>query len=317
MISLHQLRCFVATLESGTFTAAAAHLGYSQPSVSEQVRLLEQHLGAELFRRAGRGLVATEAAAALRPHATAALAAVDRAHTAVAALREMLTGTVRFGTFNTAHFYLETELVADLLERYPGITVELVSQNSADLIDQLHRGHLEAALVTLPAGSAGLVVTPVIRDELVYVSADPGRLREPVTPAALAAAPLALADVSWRTRDSIRVQLAEMVRAAGHTLRPKVEVEYFQTTLELTARGLADTVCSRGALTRMRDRLPAGLGWIPLRPPVHLTFAIAHRPMADLSPATQAVVRLATERMRALKTADHSSSRQSQSQEDQ
>ena len=126
----------------------------------------------------------------------------------------MLTGTVRFGTFNTAHFFLETELVADLLDRYPGITVELVGQNSADLIDQLHRGQLEAALVALPAGAAGLIVTPVMRDELVYVSANPERLREPMTPAALAAAPLALADVSWRTRDSIRVQLAEMVRAA-------------------------------------------------------------------------------------------------------
>jgi DNA-binding transcriptional LysR family regulator len=302
LISLHQLRCFLATIEFGTFTAAAAHLGYAQPSVSEQVRLLEQHLHTELFRRAGRGLVPTEAAAALRPHAAAALAAAGRGEAAVAALREMVTGTVRFGTFNTAHFYLETELIADLLKRYTGISIELVGQNSADLIGQLRRGQLEAALIALPADAAGLVITPVMTDELVYVSADPERLREPVTPAVLAAAPLVLADVSWRTRDSIRVQLATMARAAGHPLRPKVEVEYFETALELTARGLADTIGSRGALIRMRDRLPAGLGWIPLRPPVHLTFAIAHRPVADLSPATQAVVRLATDRMRAITT---------------
>lgn len=306
MISLHQLRCFLTTFELGTFTAAAAHLGYAQPSVSEQVRLLEQHLGAELFRRVGRGLVATEAAAALRPHAVEALAAVERGENAVASLREVLTGTVRFGTFNIAHFYVETELIADLMARYPGIAIELVGRNSADLIDDLRRGRLEAALIALPADPSDpgdLVITPVMRDEFVYVSADPERLREPVTPTALAAAPLALADVSWRTRDTTRVHLARMAAAAGHTLTPKVEVEYFETALELASRGLADTVCSRTVLTRMRDRLPPGLGWIPLRPALYATFAIAHCPLTGLSPATQAVVRLATERMRALATA--------------
>lgn len=302
MASLHQLRCFLATLDLGTFTAAAAHLGYAQPSVSEQVRLLEQHLGAELFRRVGRGLVPTEAAAALRPHAVAALAAVEEGEKAVTALHQTLTGTVRFGTFNVAHYYIETELIADLLDRYPGIHLELVGRNSADLIDQVHRGQLEAALLAATAEADGLVVTPVMRDELVYVSADPERLREPVTAAVLAAAPLALADVSWRSRDSTRMKLEEMVRAAGHVLRPKVEVEYVETTLELAARGLADTVCTRGALTMRRGAPPPGLGWIPLRPSVYETFAIAHRPITDLSPATQAVVRLAVERMRKLGT---------------
>ena len=296
----HQLRCFLTTLDLGTFTAAAVHLGYAQPSVAEQVRLLERHLGTELFRRVGRTLVPTEAAAALRPHAAEVLAALSRAEHAVTALREVLTGTVRFGTFNVAHYNLETELIADLMERHPGIAIEIVGRNSADLVDQLHRGHLAAALIALPADPGGLVVTPVIRDELVYVSAVPERLREPVTAAMLAAAPLALADVSWRTRDVTRVQLAEMVRAAGHVLEPKVEVEYLETTLELASRGLVDTVCSRIALTTRRERLPPGLGWIPLRPPVHATFAIAHRPLADLSPATRAVIGLAIQRMRAL-----------------
>ena len=55
MLSLHQLRCFLATYELGSLTAAADHLGYSQPSVSEQIRNLERSVGGPLFTRVGRG----------------------------------------------------------------------------------------------------------------------------------------------------------------------------------------------------------------------------------------------------------------------
>ena len=55
MVSLHQLRCYLATLEHGSFTAAAAELKLAQPSLSEQVRLLEQSLQSPLFQRVGRG----------------------------------------------------------------------------------------------------------------------------------------------------------------------------------------------------------------------------------------------------------------------
>jgi len=56
LLSLQQIRCFCATLERGSFTAAAAELRVSQPAVAEQIRKLEQALGADLFVRAGRGV---------------------------------------------------------------------------------------------------------------------------------------------------------------------------------------------------------------------------------------------------------------------
>ncbi|MEO5711715.1 MAG: LysR family transcriptional regulator, partial [Nocardioidaceae bacterium] len=57
MATIHQLRCFLATFELGSLTAAADELGYAQPSVSEQVRLLERSMGVSLFRRVGRGVI--------------------------------------------------------------------------------------------------------------------------------------------------------------------------------------------------------------------------------------------------------------------
>ena len=112
MMSLHQLRCFLATYELGSLTAAAEHLGYAQPSISEQIRTLEKSIDAKLFRRVGRGVVPTTVADSLRPHAERVLAAVDEARQAVQQARSLETGTIRFGMFGTARLYAGAGLVA-------------------------------------------------------------------------------------------------------------------------------------------------------------------------------------------------------------
>ena len=300
MTTLHQLRCFLATLEHGSFTAAAAELGLAQPSISEQVRLLEQGLGAPLFDRVGRGLLPTEAARALRPHAERALTAVAEASRAVASVRNVLEGTIRFGVFGTARLYLGSALVADVLREHPRVRLELIGQNSMEVLQDLRHGRLEAAVIALPIADDGLQVQPLIRDEVVYVSADPQRVRKPVTAAELAAAPLVLSEASWGNEDSTRRQLARAVQSAGSTLRPRIEVEDIETALEVAALGLADTVTARGLLHLLGDRLSPELRWAPLRPRIFDEFAIVHRQGAVLSPASQAIVAIAAARMRAV-----------------
>jgi DNA-binding transcriptional LysR family regulator len=294
------LRCFLATLEHGSFTAAAAELGLAQPSLSEQVRLLEQGLDAPLFVRVGRGLLPTEAAGALRPHAERALTAVAEAGRAVASVRDVLEGTIRFGVFGTARLYLGSALVADVLREHPRVRLELVCQNSMEVLQDLRHGRLEAAVIALPIADEGLQVQPLIRDEVVYVSADPKRVRKPVTAAELAVAPLVLSEASWGNEDSTRRQLARAVQSVGATLRPRIEVEDIETALEVAALGLADTVTARGLLHRLGDRLSPQLRWAPLRPRIFDEFAIVHRHGATLSPASQAVVAMAAARMRAV-----------------
>ena len=140
MLSLHQLRCFLATYEHGSLTAAAEELGYAQPSVSEQVRALEKSLGATLFRRVGRGVVPTTVADTLRPHAEQTIAASEDARRAVQSAVALESGTIRFGMFGAARLYAGAQIVADVLDRYPGVRVELVGLHSEDVQDQLRRG---------------------------------------------------------------------------------------------------------------------------------------------------------------------------------
>src|SRR5213080_4639137 len=118
-MTLQQLEYFLAAIEHGSFSAAADALHLAQPSLSEQVRRLEAELGVRLFQRVGRGLVLTEAGRALRPHAEAALAAVEGARASVGAIRELRGGLASFGTFGTARTYLGADLVEDFRRSHP------------------------------------------------------------------------------------------------------------------------------------------------------------------------------------------------------
>ncbi len=301
VLSLHQLTCFLATYEHGSLTAAADELGYAQPSVSEQVRALERTLDVQLFRRVGRGVVPTTVADTLRPHAEQVLAAVEGARRAVQRVRTLETGTIRFGMFGTARLYAGAGLVADVLARHPGVRVELIGQNSTDVFDQLRRGHLEAAMIAVPSvSSEAMSVTPVARDELVYLSADPERLTAPVSAAGLARASLVMPETTWRTEDSTRIVLRRMLHETGRNPVSRIEVEDVETAVELVGLGLADTVIPRGAAEQLVPRLAPDVGWVCLRPRQYDTLAIVHRSGAVLSPAARLMIELATLRIQAI-----------------
>ncbi|GGD13680.1 LysR family transcriptional regulator [Nocardioides daphniae] len=298
MLSLHQLTCFLATYEHGSFTAAAEDLGYAQPSVSEQVRALEKTVGGALFTRVGRGVVPTQTGHLLRPHAEKVLGAADEALRAVRSSHVLETGTIRFGMFGIARLYAGAGLVSDVVTRHPGVRVELVGQNSSEVTEELRRGRLEAAMVAVPAlDSEGLEVRPVARDELVYVSADPARTAAPVTVEQLAAADLVMPEATWRRSDSTRIVLRQLIHAAGLTPRTRIEVEDVETAVELAGMGHADTVVPRGAARALLPRLAPDAAYVSLAPRQWDTLAIVHRAGATLSPAARLMIELATRRI--------------------
>ncbi len=301
MLSLHQLRCFLTTYEHGSITAAAEELGYAQPSVSEQIRNLEKTLGAALFRRVGRGVVPTTVADALRPHAERTLASAEEARRAVQSVADLETGTIRFGMFGTARLYAGAGLVADVLARHPGVRVELIGQNSTDVQEDLRRGRLEAAMIAVPSvSSEGMEVTPVARDELVYISAYAERLQSPVTAHRLAEAQLVMPETTWRSDDSTRTVLRQMLHETGRNPQTRIEVEDVETAVELVGMGLADSVIPKGAAEQLLPRLAPHAGWVSLRPRQFDMLAIVHRAGATLSPAARLMIELATARIQAI-----------------
>jgi DNA-binding transcriptional LysR family regulator len=290
-MTIQQLAYFLAAIEHGSFSAAADALHLAQPSLSEQVRRLEDELGSALFVRGGRGLALTEAGAALRPAAERVLAEAELAREAVAEVTEMRSGTASLGTFGSAPYYLLGGVVSAFRSRHPGVRVRLVGQNSSEVADAVRDGDLEAGIIVLPVEDRGLDVRPVLRDEVVFASADPDRVRRPVTNAQLFSGPLILYDARFGTDDPTRRQLAVRAQRAGVSAEPDIEVEDIGVALQLAADGLGNTVVARWiTVTR---RFPRRLRLAPLREPLYDTFAIVTRRGARPSRATRELLDLA------------------------
>jgi DNA-binding transcriptional LysR family regulator len=281
LLSLQQIRCFCAAVELGSFTAAADALRVSQPAVAEQIRKLEHALGADLFVRAGRGVAPTEAGRAFAEHAARSLRAVEDAADSVGELTALRSGTVALGVFGEPSAWLMDQLIAAFMRRHPDVSVRLVGRNSSAVVERVRRGELEAGVVLLPIDADKVDVRPIVRDEVLYVSADPARTRQPATIERLAATPLVFYDAESADNDPIRRQLAERAQALGVRLQPKVEVELKDMALRLVAAGIGDTYLP-SAYTHA-PYYPAGLTTAPFRPALYDTFAIITRPGARLS----------------------------------
>lgn len=298
LLSLQQVRCFCAALELGSFTAAAEALRVSQPAVAEQIRKLEQALGADLFVRAGRGVVATEARRAFAEHAARSLRAVEDAADSVGELTALRTGTVAVGTFGEPSAWRMDELVAAFLRRHPNVSVRLIGSNSSAIADRVRRGELEAGVVLLPIDDDKLDVRPIVRDEVLYVTAYPDRTRQPARIERLAATPLVFYDAESADNDPIRRQLAERAQALGVRLQPKVEFELKDIALRLVAAGIGDTYLPR-AYTHA-PYYPEGLSTASFSPALYDTFAIITRPGSRLSAGVRELLRDVEAHMRAV-----------------
>ena len=297
-MSLQQIRCFCAAIELGSFSAAADRLRVSQPAVAEQVRKLEGLLGTDLFVRGARGVLPTEAGQAVAVHATRGLQTLEDATASVSELTALRSGTVAIGIFSAPTPWRIEALVARFLERHPDVSVRLVGSNSSAIAERVRRGDLDAGVVVLPIDDERLEVRPIVRDEVLYVTAAPERARRPTTIDQLAAVPLVFYDAESAEADPIRRQLAERARADGVRLRPRVEVELIEVALRLVARGIGDTYLP-SAYTHA-PYFPQELHSVPFSPALYDTFAVVTRPAARLSPGVRELLTELEAHMRAV-----------------
>ena len=133
--TVQQLVYFLASVEQKSFAAAAQSLYIAQPSLSDQVKRLENTLGVVLFTRTNRTLQLTDAGRMLVPWAEKVLTDVRELSAAVRDVRQLAGGTVAFGTFSSAHLYLLPALAAEFHRLYPGVLIRVLGLNSAEVAD--------------------------------------------------------------------------------------------------------------------------------------------------------------------------------------
>ncbi|WP_431677684.1 LysR family transcriptional regulator [Kitasatospora sp. KL5] len=174
MFDSRHIRTFHQVVTSGSYSAAARELGYTQPAITQQMKALERSVGVPLFTRAGRGLRLTEAGEALARHAETILDSLDSAQQQLGALARLRAGRVRVCAFPSANATLIPQAMARLLTDHPGIRVELLEAEPPESVDRLLRGECDIALAFQYPGlpvevPPELVETPLLEDQLTVL----------------------------------------------------------------------------------------------------------------------------------------------------
>lgn len=137
---------------SGSFTAAARLLGYSQPAISRQVAAMEAAAGYPLFVREPRGVRVSPAGAIVVEHAGRVLASVDALRQDLASLGDRLAGRIKLGAFPAATVVLVPRALAKLHAEHPGLNVTLSDAPTPTLLRQLRAKRLGVAVIGAGAG---------------------------------------------------------------------------------------------------------------------------------------------------------------------
>lgn len=149
-MNLRDLKYLVALAEHKHFGRAAAACFVSQPTLSTQIKKLEEELGVPLVERAPRKVMLTPAGREAAARARGIVAEVEQLKEAARRSRDPEAGTVRLGIFPTLGPYLLPHVVPAIRARFPQLELLLVEEKSDVLLTQLRNGQLDAALLALP-----------------------------------------------------------------------------------------------------------------------------------------------------------------------
>jgi LysR family transcriptional regulator, hydrogen peroxide-inducible genes activator len=166
-MNLQDLRYLVAVAEHRHFGRAAESCNVSQPTLSSQIRKLEDGLGVKLLERTNKRVDLTPVGSQIVQHARQALAAAREMETVASASRDPLVGPLRLGVIPTLAPYLMPLILQPLRQAYPELIIELWEDQTRALIEGL-RGHkLDAVLLATAAGAPEITEIELFREPLL------------------------------------------------------------------------------------------------------------------------------------------------------
>lgn len=238
-MELRHLRYFSAVADTLHFGRAARRVHISQPTLSQQIRQLEEEVGTPLFERARAGVRLTQAGELFRTYASRALEDVNAGLSAVGALRGLATGALRVG-YPPSMRGIVVPALAAVLRKHPGLALSAEEAVVRRLERRLADGRLDVGLGYAPARLTDLDAEPVFDSRLVLVVARGHALAgaESVGVKLLAEEPFALLSRGLRVRARVDAHFAAM------RLAPRVALESnaVATVLAIVRAGLAVTV---------------------------------------------------------------------------
>ena len=169
-VTLRQLRTFKSVADLKSFSLAAQRLKLSQPSVSYQVKELEETLGLPLLDRLGKRVQLTEAGTLLYGYARRMLDVLDEAAVEIEEMRGIKRGTLRVGASTTVGIYLLPAALGAFKKLHPGLVISLEIGTRERVQEQVLLNELDLAVVGPASKDPALSIIPFLSDELVVVA---------------------------------------------------------------------------------------------------------------------------------------------------
>ncbi len=263
-MEIHQLRYFLAVARLRSFTRAAQHEHVAQPSLSQQIRKLEDEMGARLFNRLGRSVTLTPFGERFEQRARRVLAELEGARQEMDEMLGLHRGSLSLGAIPTLAPYLLPSVLASFGRAYPGIGVSMREGLTSSLLADLAAGDLDLALLRLPVRGAEFVSESLVEEGMLLavprghrLARRPGR---PVTLDDLAEERFLLLKDGHCFREDV-LQICKRCR-----LNPNVVFEggQFDTLVAMVANGAGVTLLPEMARGHYRH---SGVGLLDFAPP--------------------------------------------------
>lgn len=270
-MELRHLRYFVAVAEAGSLTVAAARILHtSQPSLSRQIRDLEEEIGAQLLTRGARGIELTPAGRAFLDHARAALAQVTMAAEAARRVAHPAKPCFSMGFLTGHELTWMPEALKILHDELPNIDVIISSQYSPVLADGLSKGKIDAAFLRRERGLPELAFRPLVKERLMVVLPSDHRLAglKSIAPRDLVGETFVTVS---DTAPVLRAVIERYLKRSGINITPAHEADHLAMGMSLIA--------STG-----------GVGLLPAYAQNFLTRSVTSRPLKGDAPTVELVL---------------------------
>jgi LysR family transcriptional regulator, hca operon transcriptional activator len=271
-MELRHLRYFVAVADAGSLTVAAARkLHTSQPSLSRQIRALEDEVGAQLLTRSARGIELTPAGRAFLDHARLVLSHVEAGAGAARRVAHPAKPCFVMGFLTNHELTWMPEAFRILRDELPNIDVMISSQYSPPLANALVKGTIDAAFLRREKGFPELAFRHLVKEPLVVILPSDHRLAalKAIRPADLVGE--TFVTVSNRATPVLRAVIDNYLKRSGIHITPAHEIDHVVMGMTLIA--------STG-----------GVGLLPAYVQNFLTRSVTSRPLKGAAPTVDLVL---------------------------
>ncbi len=248
---LRHLRYLLAVADHGGFTRAAEALHVSQPTLSQQIRQLEESLGVDLFDRTSRSVKPTDAGQAYIECARRVLVELEAGKRALHDVKDLSRGSLRLAMTPTFMAYLVGPLVRDFVARYPGIHLEIFELSMDDIEAGLADDSLDVAIAFTPVRNPDIECIPAFVETLGVMV---GR-EHPLYDSSLVLSPNDIAQLDFALLAPgyiTRVSVDEYFRQHGITPKVQIEVNSVSTLLEVIRHAPLATMLPEAIATEDR-----------------------------------------------------------------